>query len=253
MHDNTETVTNSERNPGMIRTKLGLLGLCAVVFGIMAFAASAAQAEAGSKWLILPTVNGEAKDAATLLASIGGEIEDKTATLLTSILSKKVALLCTTGTLEGIHLEKEGTLTDGGKVHFDGCIVYIDGVLNTKCKPHSAGAVDGLVASNAGKGLLVLVGGKIRTRIEPKTGETFVTINMGLECPIGELVPVRGKLFVEDAEPTKHLVRHLIKEDTTNSHLWVLNLTTEHEASIDGSAEVFLTGSHLGKEWGADA
>jgi hypothetical protein len=36
----------------MSRTKLGLLGLCAVVFGLMAFS-TAAQAEVGAKWLIL--------------------------------------------------------------------------------------------------------------------------------------------------------------------------------------------------------
>jgi hypothetical protein len=219
----------------------------------MTFAAGEARAEVGSKWLILETPNGIVKDAANLLASLGGQIENKTASLLTTILGKKVTLLCTAATLIGIHLEKEGTLTNGGKIHFEGCIFYIDGVLNAKCKPHSAGAADGLLTTNALKGLLVLAGGKIRSRVEPSVGENYVTINMGSECPIGELVPIRGKLFLEDSEIGVHKVQHLFKEDPVNTHIWVLNLTMEHKATLDGSAEVFLTGPHLNKEWSGDA
>ena len=37
----------------MTRTRLGLLGLCAMVFALMAFGATGAHAEKGAKWLIL--------------------------------------------------------------------------------------------------------------------------------------------------------------------------------------------------------
>ncbi len=52
----------------MTRTRLGLLGLCAMVFGLMAFGATGAQAEVGAKWLILTLE--ESKTGAELHASV---------------------------------------------------------------------------------------------------------------------------------------------------------------------------------------
>lgn len=242
----------------MIRTRLGLLGLCAVVLGVMAFSASAAQATVGAKWLILDP-NGTVLDAANLPATIGGTIENEEASLLSKVLGIAVEILCKKGTLIGVSLEKEGSLTNGGKVQFTGCSVDLNGTPNPACEPHSAGSPVGTVETLAGKGLAVLheLAGGVKhelTRIEPKEGETFVTINMGEECPIGELIPVRGKLFLKDCENAflTHQVIHLVEEFPVLTDLWVLNKTAEHKATIDGSALIFLTGAHLNYLWGGD-
>jgi hypothetical protein len=236
----------------MIRTKLGLLGLCAVVFGVMAFAASGAQAEATANWLIL-NAKSEVKTGAELSATVAGNLETGvTGILLTEVLKIPTRILCTSATLIGVSLEGTGSLTNGGKVQFSSCTVDTNGTLNEKCKPKAGGAEVGTILTNAGKGLLVLIGGVARTRIEPKEGETFATINMGAECPIGESIPVRGKLVIQDSEVTTHKEKHLITEDTVNTDLWVLNKTEEHKAKIDGSAEVFLTGAHATLSWSGD-
>jgi len=43
----------------MTRTRLGLLGLCAMVFGLMAFSATAAHAEPGAEWLFSHLLEGK--------------------------------------------------------------------------------------------------------------------------------------------------------------------------------------------------
>jgi hypothetical protein len=237
----------------MIRSKLGLLGLCAVVVGIMAVSASAAQAEAGANWLIL-TSGGAVKTGAELHAAVIGSLENNTGSLLSRVLGINVQILCTAATLVGVSLEGTGSLTNGGKVKFSGCSVDLNGAAAPECAVHSAGQPVGTVETLAGKGLLVLIGGVGRTLIEPKEGETFANLNMGEECPIGENIPVRGKLVIKDCENklSTHLVTHLIEEDTVNSDLWVLNKTEEHKATIDGSALASLTGAHAGLAWAGD-
>jgi hypothetical protein len=222
----------------------------------MAFAASAAQAEPTAKWLILETPNGVVKDAAVLLAVVGGALENGTGSLLSKILGISVEILCTSLTPKNFHLEKEGSAD--GKLHFEGCLTKLNGVLNTKCKPKTAGAPEGLIETAALKGLLVLhtlAGGAVDklVRLEPLVGETFATLNMGAECPIGELIPVRGKFFLKDCKELllTHKVTHLVEQGPL-THLWVLNLTAEHAANLDGSTNLFLTGAHEGKEWGGD-
>jgi hypothetical protein len=235
----------------MIRRKLGLLGLCAVVFGVMAFAASAAQAEAGANWLIL-TSGGALKNGGELHATVSAELESTTASLLSEVLEIKVQILCTGVTLIGASLEGNGSVTNGGKAKFEGCTVDLNGAPAPECEVHSSLQPVETVETNAAKGLLVLISGAAVTLLEPKEGETFVNINMGEECPIGENIPVRGKLALKDTELTKHLVKHLVTESTTGTDLWVLNKTLEHKATIDGSAKTFLTGAHATLLWGGD-
>jgi hypothetical protein len=232
----------------MIRSNFKLLGLCAVMLGVMAFAASAAQAEVGAKWLI------EGTDAASLLAAVGGELEEiEKASLLSEVLGIEVEILCEEATLIGIHFEANGSLTKGGKVHFSECSVDLDGVPSGVCVPSSPGAEPELILTNAGKGLLSLVlPGVSGTVIEPLEGTTFVNINMGPECPIGENIPVRGKLVLADTGLTTPSVEHLIRENEAHSDMWVLSKTAEHKATIDGSAWVFLTGEHKGLKWSGD-
>jgi hypothetical protein len=240
----------------MIRSKLGLLGLCVVVLGVMAFSASAAQAEVGAKWLILETPGGVVKDAAVLLAALGGTLENNTGSLLTKVLGIAVEILCVSLTPKAFHLEKEGSVD--GKLHFDGCLTKLNGVLNTNCKPKTAGAPEGLIETAALKGLLILHelagGAKDKlVRLEPLVGETFATLNMGAACPIGELIPVRGKFVIKDCKELllEHKVAHLAEEGPLTD-LWVLNKTAEHAAKLDGSTNLFLSGAHEGKEWGGD-
>jgi hypothetical protein len=251
----------------MIRTRLGLLGLCAVVLGVMAFSASAAQAETGAKWLILTeetfkNEKGETehkvKTAEELSAAVQGELENSDGSLLSKIVGIKVKFLCTAATLIGVKLEGNGSLTSGGRVKFTGCVTYLNEELAPECEPKTTGEPLGTLLSNEGKGLLVLhepsPGVKEGvTRIEPKVGTTFITLTLGASCPIGNTVPIIGKLFVKDCEGklTTHLVTHLIEELKALTKLWTISETPEHVATIDGSAKVFLAGvGHAGLAWG---
>ena len=250
----------------MIRTRLGLLGLCAVVLGVMAFSASAAQAESTAVWLILTeetfkNEKGETehkvKTGAELPAVVEGSLENNEGSLLSKITGIAVQFKCTAATLVGVKLEKEGKLTEGGKVKFTGCKTFLNGAEATECVPHSGSEPAGTLLSNEGKGLLVLhepsAGVKEGvTRIEPKTGATFITLTLGASCPIGNSVPIIGKLFVKDCEGklTTHLVKHLIEELKALTKLWTISETAEHVATIDGSAMVFLGSPHTGLAWG---
>jgi hypothetical protein len=230
----------------MTRTRLGLLGLCAVVFGIMAFGATAAQA---TKWLVL-NGSGVFVDAATLPASVTGAIENNKATLLTKILGALTHISCTAGTLVNVTLQGEGKVSEGGKVQFTGCSVVLEGKAAPECEVHSAGKPVGTVETLEGKGLAIKHNTEILTRLEPKTGETFVTLQMGEECPIGENVPIKGKLFVKDCVlngATTEAVTHLIEEGPLSTLTALGNAAT-----IDGSANISLTGAHAGRGWKAD-
>jgi hypothetical protein len=228
----------------MPRTRFGLRGLCAVVFGVIAIGASAAESEAGGEWLVL--------DALSL--ALDAELENSKATLLTKILGALTHISCTAATLIGVKLEGEGSLTNGGKVLFTGCSVAINGKSAPECEVKSTGKAVGTVETLELKGLIVLhklASGTLDelVRIEPKAGTTFVNLQMGEECPIGEDVPVAGKLFLKDAGNAflSHQVTHLIEEGP------LTQLTAlKNPATIDGSLNVFLTGVHAGLLWGGD-
>jgi len=272
-----------------MRSKLGLkaLGLCALALGLMAaFGGSVAQAEIGAKWAIVkangelvtisPEGDGKGKGD-TLLPRVNiKEIE----ALLTSPFTKHVVLsskavgvafqiLCTAASLEdeagvaGVKLLLDGSLQHG-RVRFSGCVILLAGVESKACEPHT-GAELGVILTNLAKGLMVLhelAGGTKDelTRIEPLTGETFVTIETGAECAIGAKIPVIGKLFLRDSQNKfkEELVDHLIEQDGTGvagtgpnlTKLWVFSKTAEHVSNISGSALITLTGEHAGLKWG---
>jgi hypothetical protein len=229
----------------MTRASHRSLFFYAVLSSVILFMICTAQANASGQWLVLDQNEG-VHDAASLLAAIAGEIEGEEASLLSKVLGISVKKLCTAATLVGFHLEKEGKLTNGGKVVFTGCSLDLNGSANESCAPHSAGAPIGTVETSSLKGLLA--GSNIR--IEPSEGTTFVNVNMGEECPIGENIPVRGTIVFKDCEDALevHQVEHLIEEDVS-TELWVLNNTPEHKMTIDGSALGFLEGEHEGLEW----
>src|SRR4051812_27650420 len=114
----------------MIRTKVGLLVLCLMVFGMMAMSATEAQASLYS-WEVL----------SSLKAELLGEKDSEHLTLLTKLLGLKISITCTSVSFLGINAEAEGKLTTGGKGLFTGCEGYENGVLGTKlsCNVHTTG------------------------------------------------------------------------------------------------------------------
>jgi hypothetical protein len=226
-----------------------LLGLCAALFGVMAFAASGAQA---AKWLILDKTEKILKTAEELSPAVGGKI-DVTPVLHTEVLKIKFLVSCTSFTTVGVKLEGSGKVTEGGKVKFSGCKGETNGSPNANCTPKSKGEAEGVVLTNEGKGQLVLhevsAGVKVGlTKLEPKTGTTFATLEMKEACPVGEKLPVNGVLYLKDSAVETLSKEHLIEEGPL-THLYATNTdNAEHAATITGSGWVFLEGTAAGAE-----
>jgi hypothetical protein len=245
-------------------TKLTVLGLCAILVGLMALGASAAQAEPDNAWFIVNAKGELVLVKKPLLPILKGELENKFGVLDADVLegSVHVEVRCTGGELVGVHLMEEGKLSDGGKVKFTGCKVWLNGEEAPECKVHApATAPVGTVTTNEGKGLLELHlfpetakekhKTELITLVKPLVGEEFVKLLMGSECVIGEEVPVKGYLAIKDCELSseKHLKIHLIEEEP---ELTLLEVLDDLNAQILGSAKVFLTGEHEGLLWGAE-
>jgi len=258
----------------MIRTKLGMLGLCAIVFGVMAMSASAAQG-ATLTWLVLnapKTVSTTIElqgEGVNLLAELTGEKESSHIALLTELSGLRVSVVCNTFDLVGVHLGAHDTLSHG-KVKFEGCNAYSLTALQVEmkeplgtdlgCLVKSPGANKGVVETNKGKGLLVLHNNntEVLTRIEPAAlaGETadFATLRFE-ECALTEVNPVRGVLYIKDdrGEATTHKERHLIVEGPlTALHLGNHTTMKLELTKILGAAWVELKGAHDGLEWSAN-
>jgi hypothetical protein len=232
-----------------MRTKLGLLGLCAVVVGMMSMSAGAAQGATFS-WLLLNT---KMEEVAFLKAALTGEKDSEHITLDGEVAGFKIAVTCTKFTLNGVNLEAGGKLTEGGKVVFEGCKVFKEAPLKEEyaCTVKTGTSPAGTVESGEGKGELVLVGTKLLTKIEPKAGPTgsFAALKFeGASCPLPELNQVHGTLYVKDCkgEATVHLEKHLIEADAEATALYVgghsalqLEMT-----KVLGSVWILLTGVH---------
>jgi hypothetical protein len=241
----------------MTRTKLGLLGLCAMVLGLMAISATAAQAEVGAEWLFAEKApnSGLIK---WLEAELGLEKDDQPYVLHSEILKIKVLFLCTTIQAEKAVLKANGSIGNGARVKFSGCTTDLNGTTTASCEPNAGGTEKGVVKTNEGHALLVLHdlgNGTIDdwVKVLPDSGETFATIEMSAACPIGTKVPVLGTLALKDCEglALTHLVKHLVEptstEGTLLTELWTISKTTEHKASLLGTAWAFLVGeNHVG-------
>jgi hypothetical protein len=230
----------------MSRTGISLLGLCLAAFAAMAFGASEAQA---NEWLILNS-GGQAKTASELPASLNGELENEEVSLLTELLGAEVKLACSAMTLIGIKLEGGGTITNGGRARFTGCMMYLNGELNEECELHTPGSAVGTMETNAIKGELASHEGATIVKITPKTGSAFFLMQEGEACPLGEEIPIEGELAFKDCENKsgEHLVVHLFEEEPALTNLSALG----EPATLDGSALVFLTGEHTGLAWGTE-
>jgi hypothetical protein len=131
---------------------------------------------------------------------------------------------------------------------FTGCIFKINGVEAPECQPHSKGREPGVVATNEAKGLLVLDATEVDLSIEPVTGETLVTVELGEECAIGEQVPLIGKLMLSLSQAGTEEATHLVLGSSL-SELWLISKTAEHKVTLDGSAILQLSGEHAGLKW----
>jgi len=240
----------------MIRTKLGLLGLCAMVVGMMTMSAGTAQGATFS-WLLLNT----AMVAVPFLdALVGFTPESSHMTLDGEVAGLKVAITCTNVSAKGVSLKAEGKLTEGGKAVFTGCKVYKSAPLTEEysCTVKTAGAAAGTIETNEGKGELVLVGTKLLTKVEPKSGPTgnFATIRFeGASCVLPELNQVHGTLYLRDCQDmwTLHLEKHLVEEDGQETRLYIGGHTAKQleVTKILGSFWMFLIGEHTEYLFGA--
>jgi hypothetical protein len=258
----------------MTRSKLGLLGFCAVVLGLMAFNAASAFAEEKANWLILMS-NSEVLTGAQLTASVGLK-KVTTGVLHSKILGLTTLYECNKIEAINANLLKNGTVAKefnaevppkpvGAQIKFSECIAIIGGEVNASCKPKAGGTEEGVIKTNPGHGLIVLHEPKAGEKVElvqilPDTGETFATIESEKTCPVGAKVPVIGKAFLKDCGATSacttsafltHSVEHLTTVGPL-TELWTISKTTEHVATILGVAGAFLQGAHLNLSWAGD-
>src|SRR4249920_1414784 len=137
----------------MVRSRLGLkvLGVCALALGLMAFVASAAQAEATSHW----NVAGKSVTGAEEFQLEVKEFENKTGTLeFTTAGGTLVKILCTAAAFSaGGKLIKEGGVSEG-RVSFTGCKVELNSKPAAACEAHSTGKPVGTIETLKGKGLI---------------------------------------------------------------------------------------------------
>ena len=252
-----------------MRTKLGILGLCAVALGMMAMSVSAAQG-ASLDWLVLNAAGTIAtlvveeevagKKVVNLLASVVAEKDSADLTLLTKIIKLMISVTCTTPEFINVNLEKEGTLSLG-KVKFTGCLVYNGAGLGTllPCTVSTGTTVAGTIEAENATSKLVLHeitgGGKeVLIQVVPDVGTTFATLLFkGSECPLPEVNEVKGSLFLKDCLKlaTTHEIKHLVEQGPLTS-LTVGADTAEHlETSLIGSVFAKLGGAHAGLKWAA--
>lgn len=242
----------------MVRSRIGAKAfvLCGLVAGLMAFAASGAQAEPTAFWGFKKTAaSALEKFTKALEAKLAVAIEEKATLLFTTGGGTKVSILCTTAAFtEGGTLSAEGSILPG-KLLFSGCDTLLNGVLSGACKPKAAGHVAGTILTEKDHGLIVLHvlgnGEKDHTvlLLPAVAGGRLAKIELGEECSIGAEVPVTGHLVLWDCKGNvsflEHKVTHLIEEFPTLHKLVALGQT----ALLDGSANVSLTGEHSGYLW----
>jgi hypothetical protein len=230
------------------------------MIGIMAVSIGSARG-ATLSWLILDN----AGEATFLNAELAGEKDSLHLTLDGEVGGLKIAVICTSFTPKGVKLEKEGKLTPGSKVVFEGCKVYKEEkdekelVEQYECSVNTGTLPAGSVETGELKGELTLIGTKLLTRIEPIAGPTgnLVTIKFGgTNCVLPLMIVVHGTVYAEDCgnNATTHEVKHLIKAEPTSTALYIGGHST-HQLEVTkilGSAWIKLAGApHVGLKWAA--
>jgi hypothetical protein len=247
----------------MAQSKLGLkvLGVCALVLGIMAIGSvGAAQADPNAYWGYL-NGNELIKFGVALEPELGFEIEElkdlkdpgKHLVLLTQIGGQKIAILCGE-LLSDLKLKAQGLVL--GLLTFHKCIFKINGVTAAACEPSFEGS-KGLIKTLELDGLIKLhklEGGEVDDVVvfEKDVGANAIAhIILGPKCAIAEELLLDGSFAFQDCQKEflVHKVVHLWEEFPLLNKLWIISNTPEHKVTIDGSVNVFLTGKHAGLKW----
>lgn len=234
----------------MIRSKLGLkaLTLSALVVGVMAIGASAAQANGDWTYInpsggALKTFDSSLVPTIQISTDVAGVLHFETKG------GTKVLFLCPTAKLtENVKL-LEGGKTSNGKVRFEGCTTDLNGSASKPCEPHN-GTEKGVIVTKEGLGLIVLHNSEPAILIEPVTGTLLATIETGEECSIGASVNVNGHVILKDcfnsgAGALEHKVTHLGEPAGLTGELTALG----QPATLLGSVFAFLTGAHENFKW----
>ena len=233
-----------------MRPATRLVGLFALMIGLMAVSVPAAQAEPGAYWEVGGT---KIEGASELLPKIGLKKDVPNIIFLLKISGSKIELSCTEIKMVNGLLHKLGNIT--GKLHFGNCITKMNGS-EASCKPHSPGAELGLIETNALVGLLKLhAEGAIKEdllELLPQVGETFLTFVLGVEGKEECLFllgknEIKGKVFLKDCqnELLTNKAEHLFEEQKALSKL----LFAGTPFTIDGSFLAFLEGVHASQLW----
>ena len=212
-----------------------LMGLLALALGLMAFTATAAQAEVNAFW----EVNGSTLSGNE---SVNAKNDTAHSTLLTTVGTSKVEILC--GKIKFVGATISGTGAKG-KIHYEECTTLLNGVAASRCTPKSPGAALGLIETNALKGLLKLtLASQDVLELSPESGTEFVKLSLGSLCAIGNEFAITGKATIKDCkgEGRVNKVEHLFEEGPESALLFGGNAAT-----IDGSAWGFLSGVHAGQ------
>jgi hypothetical protein len=225
---------------------LKLFSLSVLALGLMAFSASAAQAE--GTWMV---ATGNLEKTSENKSIEGGLVNSEGA-LSTAFGKNAFTFECTGGTLLNANLEPGGAISEASKnakVDFSGCKTFVNGKESTACVPVD-GATKGVILSEEGYALLTLhelAGGEKDgvTLIVPKTGNVFAVIRLAAGCAFGEEVKVFGSLAVKDVGNNMGLeleaLTHTIEEFAPLTSLKALNKFAQEGAVIlDGEAEVKL-------------
>jgi hypothetical protein len=232
-----------------------------MVFGLMAFGSTVAQAEVGAKWLFAEKAPNSGL-VPFLLASVGLEAETL-GVLHTKIAGISVLFLCPV--IEGLNIKltTNGSIEEGMLIDFLNCTTDLNGVGSKACEPAGGGKA-GVITTKELHGLIVLHELKpsgIKDDVllilpDPVGGvksEIFATVEMGAECSIGTKVNIIGHLTLKDCQEMflTHLVKHLL-EIGPLTELWAISKTAEHVATILGSFWAFLIGAHEGLKFSGD-
>jgi len=229
------------------RTRLGLLGLCAVVLGAMAFSASAAQGAA--TWLVNKVVLPEA-----LLPTLGANLDGGDLSFLGTLVGIKFHILCKEIELKETHLVAPAKVL--GFMVLSKCEVLELLADSTTMVLSKCNIPEGKLTTVKMVGSIVLHEGNGAVEFKPEVGTNIMTFNMGPECPTGENVKIGGILRIRDCVPSEFLtdkVTHLIESPklglnaSGESNELFLNGNKKVLVTLDGSANVFLTGvAHTG-------
>jgi len=182
----------------------------------------------------------------TLKPKLKASIVNEEASLLATILGIATKIFCKT-------LEIPNTLgveraIDEGKVKLTGCATYLEGssTRSAPCLPDPAGVND-VIESKTLVGSIVLVAGVGELLVKPKVEGALAVVESSAECAVGQKINVTGELVLKDGEGkiTSELVTHLVEADNVAGTL----KASGQKATIDGSANVSLAGTHEGLKW----